>query len=99
MAGGNFLVLLQWAEFVIRYLTDGPFGRKHHLKQDLSGVIEFYRFRQELELKLLKKLPFPALVIPDRGSWQQRLDAIAEELLNEVSCPSPPVQQLPPVVS
>jgi hypothetical protein len=71
----------QWAEFVIRYLTDGPFGRKHHLKQDLSGVIEFYRFRQELELKLLKKLPFPALVIPDRGSWQQRLDAIAEELV------------------
>ncbi len=70
----------EWGKFVTKYITEGPFGIAYNLKRDFSGVVEFYRIRQDLEMELLKKLPISFLVVNDTADWDQRYSAVMDYL-------------------
>jgi len=65
---------IEWADFVIWYLTGQAYGQTHPVA-GWEGVIQFYAMRQKLEVKLLTGLPLPSLVIEHAGQEWERCNA------------------------
>jgi hypothetical protein len=69
-----------WLGQMILYTENSPYGRKHNLK-GFEGVIKGFEKRKQIELNLIKKLPFQTYIIenPDYN-WDDVWKQIREKL-------------------
>ena len=68
----------EWLDFVIAYHTQQGYGKVQGW-QGFEGLVKFYDMRQQIELGLLARLPFPVLAVEHTG-WDQDYAQIEEFL-------------------
>jgi hypothetical protein len=52
----------KWIDRVVAYCENSPFGKRNNIK-GFDGAMEFFAVRKRLELKILKQLPIPYVII------------------------------------
>lgn len=72
-----------WLNFVIAYHTQQGYSKAMGW-QGFDGLVHFYEMRQNIELRLLPRLPFPYLRLP-HTDWPQDQAHIATFLMQNVA--------------
>jgi hypothetical protein len=60
-----------WMERVNNYISEGPYGKLHHL-QGFDGMVDYFAERKRIELKVMQSLPIEKYIIENKDyHWEQ----------------------------
>jgi hypothetical protein len=59
-----------WIDRCVAYCENSPYGKRHNIK-GYDGIIEFFAVRKQLEMKILRQLSIPHIVIENADyDWE-----------------------------